>query len=88
MHQQYKAKQDDKKFSSQKAEVDEKQAIKEEIDEVEELTPAVKKPSDANENDAAQVSGGISSSGANVIDHSIDTLALEEYDYVEEVHMS
>lgn len=30
---------------------------------------------------------GISSSGANAIDHSIDTLQLDQYDYVEEVQM-
>jgi len=34
------------------------------------------------------VSGGISSSGANAIDHSIDTLQLEQYDYVEEVRLN
>lgn len=88
MHQQFRAKEQDKKFTNTKADVDDKQAIKEEIvDEVEDLT-AVKKPSDLNENDAAQVSGGISSSGANAIDHSIDTLQLDQYDYVEEVRLS
>ncbi len=34
------------------------------------------------------MSGGISSSGANAIDHSIDTLQLEQYDYVEEVRFN
>ena len=34
------------------------------------------------------MSGGISSSGANAIDHSIDTLQLEQYDYVEEVRLN
>ena len=42
----------------------------------------------ANSNDHAAVSGGISSSGANAIDHSIDTLQLEQYDYVEEVRLN
>ena len=41
-----------------------------------------------NSNDNAAVSGGISSSGANAIDHSIDTLQLEQYDYVEEVKLN
>ena len=36
----------------------------------------------------AAVSGGISSSGANAIDHSIDTLLLDQYDYVEEVRLN
>ena len=38
-----------------------------------------------NSQDNAAASGGVSSSGANAIDHSIDTLHLEQYDYVEEV---
>jgi len=38
--------------------------------------------------DMLGVSGGISSSGANAIDHSIDTLQLEQYDYVEEVKLN
>lgn len=79
---------DEKKYTNTKEDdeaADDKQAIKEEIvEEVEDLT-AVQKPLD---NDVAQVSGGISSSGANAIDHSIDTLQLDQYDYVEEVRQS
>ena len=79
---------DEKKYTNTKEDemaADDKQAIKEEIvEEVEDLT-VVQKPLD---NDVAQVSGGISSSGANAIDHSIDTLQLDQYDYVEEVRQS
>ena len=42
----------------------------------------------ANSNDAALISGGISSSGANAIDQSIDTLQLDQYDYVEPVRLN
>ena len=42
----------------------------------------------ASSDNIAAVSGGISSSGANAIDHSIDTLQLEQYDYVEEVKLN
>ena len=37
---------------------------------------------------AVDASGGISSSGANAIDNSIDTLQLDKYDYVEDVRQS
>ena len=43
-------------------------------------------PLTSSDNNA--ISGGISSSGANAIDHSIDTLQLEQYDYVEEVRLN
>ena len=47
------------------------------------------KPGDPlTSSDNVAISGGISSSGANAIDHSIDTLQLEQYDYVEEVKPS
>ena len=70
--------------------------IKEEIvDEVDEiaatnLNARTGKPGDplTSSNDMAAVSGGISSSGANAIDHSIDTLQLDQYDYVEEVRLN
>ena len=59
------------------------------VDEVDDLIyndPATKKM-DAltSSNDPAMVSGGVSSSGANAIDQSIDTLQLDQYDYVEPV---
>ena len=69
--------------------------IKEEIvDEVDEmaqnLNNRISKPGDplTNSDQLAAVSGGISSSGANAIDHSIDTLQLDQYDYVEEVRLN
>ena len=66
--------------------------MKEEIvDEVDELA-AKQIGKDARDpltsSDNVAVSGGISSSGANAIDHSIDTLQLDQYDYVEEVRLS
>ena len=46
------------------------------------------KPGDPlTSSDNVAISGGISSSGANAIDHSIDTLQLDQYDYVEEVQL-
>ena len=57
----------------------------EQIDEVIDLQ---NRPSVGGKEDNAAISGGISSSGANAIDHSIDTLQLEQYDYVEEVRLN
>lgn len=63
--------------------------IEEEIDEVIDLNQNRPSKPQANDpltsSDNVAISGGISSSGANAIDHSIDTLQLEQYDYVEEV---
>ena len=73
----------------------EEDGIQEEIiDEVLELQQQISignvpKPGDPlASSDALGMSGGISSSGANAIDHSIDTLQLEQYDYVEEVKLN
>ena len=63
---------------------------REDIDEVIENRASAISAKDALilSNDDKQISGGISSSGANAIDHSIDTLQLEQYDYVEEVRLN
>ena len=78
-HQSYKQQQegvDKNKFTS--IETGDKNAddIQEEInDEVNELQPNVKsKPGDPLQSSDNLLNSGISSSGANAIDHSIDTL--------------
>ena len=67
--------------------------VKEEIvDEVDEMAQQnrISKAGDplTTSDQLAAMSGGISSSGANAIDHSIDTLQLDQYDYVEEVRLN
>ena len=70
------------KFKSQQAQ---NNVDSEQIDEAIDMH---NRPSVGKEQDAALISGGMSSSGANAIDHSIDTLQLEQYDYVEEVRLN
>ena len=69
-----------------------KEEIVDEVDEMalQNMNNRISKAGDplTTSDQLAAVSGGISSSGANAIDHSIDTLQLDQYDYVEEVRLN
>lgn len=75
-----------KKFSNQTEDGDEEEVIDEVID-LPNNQNRVSKPDPLASSDPLAGSG-ISSSGANAIDHSIDTLQLDQYDYVEEVKLN
>ena len=80
--------QDKDKYKSGATDTEDHDEIIDEVEELHKNRPSLPDPLLNSDNNAAAVSGGISSSGANAIDHSIDTLQLEQYDYVEEVRMN
>ena len=82
---QEKLRQQEQKFRSGKS----SEPVGDHIEEQIEVQPQPGKADPLTSSaDNAAISGGISSSGANAIDHSIDTLQLEQYDYVEEVKLN